>query len=207
MRPSLITGQLVSRLLQSLKRFSMTHSCWSFWWWLIWKCTLIEDNKIKRWPKEYTSWNKRMIGRAKGKGFFGADLWRLACVCVSMERFGGSGHRYVRKEATIHSVWSRAVQLSSYTTGIMSSALYINLSNDHRFQPFLKKTFIHMNLISESRRNNIYIYGERFYGRIVVKKIIWKRVVGKNICLAGLWHSVFAMFLSATKRVNQTKMF
>lgn len=74
-------------------------------------------------------------------------------MCVSVERFGGSGHRYVRKEATIHSVWSSAVQLTSYTTGIMSSALYINLSTASRFQPFLKKTLIHLNLIFETRGN------------------------------------------------------
>lgn len=74
-------------------------------------------------------------------------------MCVSVERFGGSGHRYVRKEATIHSVWSSAVQLTSYTTGIMSSALYINLSTASRFQPFLKKTLIHMNRVFETRRN------------------------------------------------------
>ncbi len=74
-------------------------------------------------------------------------------MCVSVERFGGSGHRYVRKEATIHSVWSSAVQLTSYTTGITSNALYINLSTASRFQPFLKKTLIHMNVIFETGRS------------------------------------------------------
>lgn len=69
---------------------------------------------------------------------------------MSVERFGGSGHRYVRKEATIHSVWSGAVQLTSCTTGTLSSALYINLSAASRFQPFLKKTLIHMNQIFET---------------------------------------------------------
>jgi len=82
-----------------------------------------------------------------------------------MERFGGSGHRYVRKEATIHSVWSSAVQ--HYRHDVECT---LHQSVDcHRFHPFLKKTLI--------RINPIFFLGDgkkyecvSFSGRIVKKE-------------------------------------
>lgn len=70
-----------------------------------------------------TSWNEyskrglrlNMMHRKS----FGTDLWRLDWVSVSVERFGGSGHRYVRKEATIHCVCSSTLQLTSYRHNVL----------------------------------------------------------------------------------------
>lgn len=74
----------------------------------------------------------------------GADLGRIACVCLwkgfGVQATGMSGRR---------PQFTASVQLTSYATGIMSSAFYINLSTASRFQPFLKKTLIHMNWIFE----------------------------------------------------------
>lgn len=77
--------------------------------------------------------------KAVERNSFGPDLGEISlcvCVCGKVWRF----RPQVCQERGHNSQWSYAVQLTSHTTGIMSSALYINLPTASRFQPFLRKT-------------------------------------------------------------------